>query len=79
MSESNESQDSTPVVPLPSRRDEEIALDMMKFIATTTGYGRGANTATGFQGASAARVEDSVEQLIELYRKCLGAVRSSAN
>ena len=29
-----------PALPLGSRRDEDIALDLVKFIAMTTGYGR---------------------------------------
>ena len=29
-----------PALPLGSRRNEDIALDLMKFVAMTTGYGR---------------------------------------
>jgi hypothetical protein len=57
------------------RRDEDIALDLMKFVALTTGYGRTASTGVGFQGAgSAAKPEDYAERLLELYGKCLNAV-----
>ena len=37
-----------------SRRDEDIALDMMKFIAMTTGYGKTSVSGVGFQGGGAA-------------------------
>jgi hypothetical protein len=58
-----------------SRRNEDIALDLMKFIAMTTGYGRTASTGVGFQGTgSAAKPEDYATHLLELYGKCLGAV-----
>ena len=57
------------------RRNEDIALDLMKFIAMTTGYGRTTSTGVGFQGSgSAAKPEDYATHLLELYGKCLGAV-----
>lgn len=58
-----------------ARRNEDIALDLMKFIAMTTGYGRTATTGVGFQGSgSASKPEDYASHLLELYDKCLGAV-----
>ncbi|HLV89149.1 MAG TPA: hypothetical protein VKV39_19355 [Candidatus Sulfotelmatobacter sp.] len=57
------------------RRNEDIALDLMKFVAMTTGYGRTTSTGVGFQGSgSAAKPEDYAERLLELYGKCLHAV-----
>jgi hypothetical protein len=57
------------------RRNEDIALDLMKFVAMTTGYGKTTSTGVGFQGTgSAAKPEDYAERLLELYGKCLGAV-----
>jgi hypothetical protein len=57
------------------RRNEDIALDLMKFIAMTTGYGRTTSSGVGFQGSgSAAKPEDYADHLLELYGKCLGAV-----
>jgi len=59
------------------RRDEDIALDLMKFVAMTTGYGRTASTGVGFQGSgSAAKPEEYASHLLELYGKCLEAVQS---
>jgi len=58
-----------------SRRNEDIALDLMKFIAMTTGYGRTMTSGVGFQGTgSAAKPEDYAEKLLELYGRCLGSV-----
>jgi hypothetical protein len=58
-----------------ARRNEDIALDLMKFVAMTTGYGRTASTGVGFTGTgSAAKPEDYAAHLLELYGKCLGAV-----
>ena len=58
-----------------SRRNEDIALDLMKFIAMTTGYGRTSSTGVGFQGSGAAsKPEEYAGHLLELYGKCLLAV-----
>jgi hypothetical protein len=58
------------------RRNEDIALDLMKFIAMTTGYGKVASSGgVGFSGGgSASKPEDYADHLLELYGKCLGAV-----
>lgn len=57
------------------RRDEDIALDLMKFVAMTTGYGRTTSTGVGFQGSgAAAKPEEYADKLLELYGKCLNAV-----
>ena len=58
------------------RRNEDIALDLMKFVAMTTGYGKTSSAGVGFQGGGAAsKPEDYADQLLELYGKCLGAVQ----
>ena len=58
-----------------SRRNEDIALDLMKFVAMTTGYGRTTSSGVGFQGSgSAAKPEEYAAHLLELYGKCLSAV-----
>ena len=58
-----------------SRRNEDIALDMMKFIASTTQYGRSGTTTPGFTGTTSPKPEDYATQLIELYGRCLNAVQ----
>jgi hypothetical protein len=64
-----------PSITAGSRRDEDIALDLMKFIAMTTGYGRTASGGVGFQGGgAAAKPEEYAGHLLELYGKCLTAV-----
>ena len=67
--------DEAPNTAAGSRRNEDIALDLMKFIAMTTGYGRTSSTGVGFQGTGAAsKPEDYATHLLELYGKCLHAV-----
>jgi hypothetical protein len=57
-----------------SRRNEDIALDLMKFIAATTGYGKTSAPGAGFQGTSDTKAEDYAAQLLELYTRCLNTV-----
>ena len=62
---------------LGARSDEDIALDLMKFIAVTTSYGRAGGTAgVGFQGSvSSTAAEEHAKHLLELYGRCLEAVQ----
>ena len=67
--------DEVPSITAGSRRNEDIALDLMKFVAMTTGYGRTSSTGAGFQGTgAAAKPEEYAAHLLELYSKCLQAV-----
>jgi len=67
--------DEAPSNTAAARRNEDIALDLMKFIAMTTGYGRTSSTGVGFQGTGAAsKPEEYAGHLLELYGKCLHAV-----
>lgn len=68
--------EEVPALTLGSRRNEDIALDMMKFIAITTGYGKTTGSGVGFQGGgSASKPEEYAGQLLELYGRCLEAVQ----
>jgi len=58
-----------------SRRNEDIALDLLKFAVTTTGAARSAAAATGFVASTAPKSEDQIEHLLELYSRCLKAVQ----
>ncbi len=58
-----------------SRRDEDIALDLMRFIATTTGYGKTGLPGAGFQSGAPSKPEEYAKHLLELYGQCLGAIR----
>ena len=62
---------------LGARRNEDIALDLLKFVAGTTGVGRPAVPSTGFSGAASAKPDEHVNQLLELYGRCLKAVQGS--
>ena len=65
----------TSAIPVGARRNEDIALDLMKFIAMTTSYGKTAVGGVGFQGGSATdKPEEYAAHLLELYGKCLKAV-----
>lgn len=57
-----------------ARRNEDIALDLLKFVAATAGVGRTAAGSTGFTSTSAAKTDDQVEHLLELYTRCLHTV-----
>ena len=59
---------------LGARRNEDIALDLLKFVAGTTGTGRPAAGSTGFSGAGGVKPDEHVTQLLELYTRCLRAV-----
>jgi hypothetical protein len=61
-----------------ARRNEDIALDLFKFVAGTTGAGRATAPSTGFTSPSAAKPEDHVTHLLELYARCLKTVSGDA-
>ncbi|HXY02576.1 MAG TPA: hypothetical protein VEI49_03310 [Terriglobales bacterium] len=70
--------EETGSAPTHARRNEDIALDLMKFVAMTTGYGRTTSGGVGFQGGgTAAKPEEYANHLLELYGKCLRAVQSN--
>jgi hypothetical protein len=59
-----------------ARRNEDIALDLLKFVATTAGVGRQASSATtGFTAPASTKPDDQVGHLLELYDRCLAAVQ----
>ena len=59
---------------LGTRRNEDIALDLLKFVAGTAGVGRPATPSTGFSGTGATKPEEHVNQLLALYSRCLKTV-----
>jgi hypothetical protein len=66
--------DQAPVSGNGARRNEDIALDLLKFVAGTAGVGRTATQSTGFGAAGSSKPDDQVSQLLELYGRCLRAV-----
>jgi hypothetical protein len=59
-----------------SATPDEVALELMKFVAVTTGYGRGTSGA-GFGGKGARSAEEYADSLIELFQRCRAVVRST--
>ena len=56
------------------RSKDDVALDMMKFIAVTTNYGKG-GPVTGFSKGNTSRTpEEHAEALIDLFKKCRSAI-----
>ena len=55
------------------RSKEEIALEMMKFIAVTTGYGKGV-PAAGYTGKQSKTPEEYADALLHLYERCRGVL-----
>ena len=48
---------------------DEVALELMKFIAVTTGYGKGGSGA-GFAGKPSRTAEEYADALLELFERC---------
>ncbi len=63
---------AAPAAPAPAGRNkDEIALELMKFIAVTTGYGKSGGSGTGFSGKAATRTsEEYAEALLGLFDRC---------
>ena len=52
------------------RSQDQVALELMKFITVTTGYGKGSPT-TGFTSANKARTpEEYADLLLQLFERC---------
>lgn len=70
--------ESTPPAP-PGRSGDEVALELMKFIAVTTGYGRSSQSSAGFSGKPVTRSpEEHAEALLELFERCRKVVKKEA-
>jgi hypothetical protein len=65
--------DQTPTISLAARTRDEIALEMMKFIAVTTGYGKG-SSAAGFTGKAAKTPEEYTDALLQLFERCRAVI-----
>lgn len=58
---------------LAERSRDEVALEMMKFIAVTTGYGKGVSAA-GFTGKAAKTPEEYADALLQLFERCRAVI-----
>jgi hypothetical protein len=61
-----------------ARSNEDVALDLLKFVAGSTGFGRPAAPSTGFNSAPVAKPEEQINQLLDLYSRCLHVVEGGA-
>jgi hypothetical protein len=58
----------------PAKSKDEVALELMKFVASTTGYGRG-GTGAGYGAPKAVKSpEEQADALLELFEKCRAVV-----
>ena len=56
------------------RSNQDIALDLLKFVAVTTGIGRHTAPSAGFTAATASNQDEQVKQILDLYSRCLRTV-----
>ena len=63
----------TPMISVAARSRDEVALDMMKFIAVTTSYGKGTGAA-GFTGKAAKTPEEYADALLQLFERCRAVI-----
>ncbi len=60
----------------PAGNKDEVALELMKFIAVTTGYGKG-SSAAGFAAKGSRSPEEYADALLELFERCRATVNKS--
>ena len=63
-----------PIASAGARRNEDIALDLMKFVASHAEVAKSAGPGVGFQNTGTAKAQEVVEKLLDLYTRCLQAV-----
>jgi hypothetical protein len=69
-----EEKDTTPSAsPKGSLNKDEVALELMRFIAVTTGIGK-TSSGAGFGGKSPKTPDEQVDTLIQLYERCRAVV-----
>jgi hypothetical protein len=66
--------ESTPA----ARRTEDIALDLLKFVASQANVGSKSAGSTGFGLPTSPKADDQVTHLLELYARCRQAVEAPA-
>ena len=53
------------------RNKDDVALDLMKFIAVNAGFGKSGQTSAGFSAKAGTRSpEDLAEELLNLFDRC---------
>lgn len=66
------------IEPRSGKTDDEIALDLMKFVVTETGFGKGQG-AVGFSGKTSRTPEEHAEALLTLFDRCRKLLRAPVN
>ena len=62
------------------RRSEDIALDLLKFVAAHTNLKPGsAGSTPGFGVQTPAKADDQVTQILDLYARCREAVEAPSS
>jgi hypothetical protein len=64
----------TPAEKQEFKNTDDVALELMKFIAVTTGYGKGTPSA-GFGGKGQRSSEEYADALLELFDRCRAVVK----
>lgn len=59
------------------RSRDEVALELMKFIAISTGYGKG-TSAAGFTGKATRTPEEYADALLQLFERCRSVLAKEA-
>ncbi|MBI4902508.1 MAG: hypothetical protein HY820_02660 [Acidobacteria bacterium] len=54
---------------------DEVALELMKFVALTTGYGKPSSSSTGFTGKAKSGTEEYADSLLQLFERCREIVK----
>jgi hypothetical protein len=53
-----------------ARSKDEIALELMKFVAVSTGYGKATGSGAGFSGKPTRSPEEYADALLQLFERC---------
>jgi hypothetical protein len=65
--------------PSGARSKDDVALELMKFIAVATGYGRSTQSGTGFSAKPVAHAaEEQAEALLGLFERCRKVVNQES-
>jgi hypothetical protein len=65
--------------PAGGRSKDDVALELMKFIAVNTGYGKSGQAAAGFSAKAGSRSpEELADDLLNLFDRCRKAVNKEA-
>jgi hypothetical protein len=68
--------EATSTVSSAARRTEDIALDLLKFVAAHANLGNKPSGSTGFAIPTSAKSEDKVAEILDLYTRCREAVEA---